>query len=408
MPELATSAPRVAPEPAAPPAAGLLQVLRSRPGAWAGIGDTAVDPGRDGAAHPLAGHAALLGGLQLGAAPDWRGRHAGGAPWAGIAAPVLSAGPAGGAGGAADPGAAAAVGPADAGPRTDWLLGGPACHSGRHGPVAWCHDGHWLFGRLELDEDDAAAAPGETALEAATRHGYAALFEVLAATGFPHLQRLWNYVPRINAVEQGMERYRQFNAGRQRAFLAAGHAAFAGAPAACALGVPAGPLRVAFLAGRVPAAPVENPRQVSAYHYPREFGPRAPTFSRAALGHAGPGRLALWVSGTASIVGHQSLHPGDVVAQAREAVANLRAVVGAAARRCTAALAVEQLQAVVYLRRPADRPAVQAALAELLGPAAPLLREAAWLQADICRAELLVEIEGHQFADGERLAEAVR
>ena len=40
---------------------------------------------------------------------------------------------------------------------------------------------------------------------------------------------------------------------------------------------------VYFLAGRTAPVFVENPRQVSAYHYRREYGTHSPSFSRAAL-----------------------------------------------------------------------------------------------------------------------------
>jgi hypothetical protein len=58
---------------------------------------------------------------------------------------------------------------------------------------------------------------------------------------------------------------------------------------------------------------------VSAYDYPRQYGPAAPSFSRAALT---PDPLLL-ISGTASIVGHASVHLGDVTAQLEETLANL-------------------------------------------------------------------------------------
>ena len=47
--------------------------------------------------------------------------------------------------------------------------------------------------------------------------------------------------------------------------------------------------------------PVENPRQVSAYRYPREYGPQSPTFARALLPPSP--RVPLLLSGTASIDG---------------------------------------------------------------------------------------------------------
>ena len=287
----------------------------------------------------------------------------------------------------------------------DVFLGGTIEAEGQCGQVRWCHDGHWLFGQLELDESHATIArlpePGQpSVLEELAHQAYRDIFATLAATGCKHLQRLWNYVPRINEDGGGLERYRQFNIGRQRAFLEAGRAAFDGAPAACALGTRDAPMCVRFLAGDSAPLPIENPRQVSAYRYPGEFGPRSPSFSRAALTDVGSGRVALLISGTASIVGHQSLHPCDVAAQTREALTNLRAVIAAARARCDAPFSLHALHCVVYVREPADQAAVRAVLDSELGSSAPAVRDAVWLRADICRRELLVEIEGHQIVPG--------
>ena len=208
-------------------------------------------------------------------------------------------------------------------------------------------------------------------------------------TGFAHLLRLWNYLPRINAETGGLERYRQFNIGRHLAFEAAGRLVMDSIPAASALGVSGGPLSVAFLAGRTPTRSIENPRQLSAFRYPADYGPCSPTFSRAALGRYA-GAEWLFVSGTASIVGHQSMHPGDPVAQTRELLANLDALL-AEASRCSAgpAYRLPELSARVYVRHPEHLAAVQAELARGLGGTAPRV----YLQADVCRADLLVEVE---------------
>ena len=203
--------------------------------------------------------------------------------------------------------------------------------AGSTGQVRWQRDAQWLLGAIDLDE-----AGGQGDLAALAQRAYRDLFDTLRLGGRPHLLRVWNYVPHINADGGGLERYRQFNAGRQQAFLDAGQAAFEGAPAACALGTRRGPLSVRFLAGLKPAVPLENPRQVSAYHYPNAYGPRSPTFSRAALIDVGADTLALEISGTASIIGHTTAHVGDVEEQARETLRNLQAVVAAACARSSA------------------------------------------------------------------------
>ena len=219
-------------------------------------------------------------------------------------------------------------------------------------------------------------------------------------TGCGHLLRIWNYLPRINADGGGLERYRQFNLGRQQAFVEAGQAAFEGAPAACALGIHRGALSIRFLAGRVAPLPVENPRQVSAYRYPPTYGPRSPTFSRAALAAIGGGDIALLISGTASILGHETVHLGDVRAQTRETVRNLAAVIAAAHEHTTARFDVAALDCVAYVRHVADAPVVRQVLEETLGKGAHTIRHAVYLEADICRQDLLVEIEAHAVAAG--------
>jgi len=261
----------------------------------------------------------------------------------------------------------------------------------RHGCVRFVVDGEWLYGCAEVDDD----ADG---MQAAAHRAYADLFQVLAQSSSPHLLRLWNYFPGINADGGGAERYRQFNAGRQQAFIEAHRSAFEGSPAACALGTHTGPLRVYFLAGRIPPLAIENPRQVSAYRYPDAYGPRSPTFSRAALAEIGAQRIVLFISGTASIVGHTTMHIGDVRRQTEESLANIAAVRAVAAERAGVPFPVEALTYTVYVRRPADLAVVREVFEQAVGAHSAAALDTIYLQADICRADLLVEIEAHGFA----------
>lgn len=276
----------------------------------------------------------------------------------------------------------------------DTPLGGTPQHTGRCGPVHWQHDGQWLLASLDLQPQP------DLPLAAQVQQGYLELFKTLRETGFTHPLRLWNYLPQINAELDGLERYRHFNLGRQQAFIEAGQAAFEGAPAACALGTQQGPLCIRVLAGRRPVLPLENPRQVSAYHYPSDYGPRAPTFSRAALADIGGGRQLLLISGTASIVGHATLHAGDPAAQLDETLNNLQALVDVASARGQTRFTLDDLHCTVYLRHPEQLALVRQGLQRRLGTNAALLCNAVYLQADICRRDLLVEIEAHAMAPG--------
>ncbi len=275
-----------------------------------------------------------------------------------------------------------------------WCSAGPFTE-GQCGAVRWRHNGHWLWGVADLPD-----APGEL-LAATVQSAYGDVFATLRQTGVAHLQRLWNYVPHIHDLDAGQERYRHFNRGRQQAFLAAGQAAFDGAPAACALGTPGGLLRLRFLAGRQAPVALENPRQVSAYRYPASYGPSSPTFSRAALVKASAGQVLLLISGTASITGHASQHVGDLPAQIDETLTNLQALLDTAHTRCTARFTLAALRCTAYLRHAEQAPVLRAHLARRLGADSPALQQLILLQAEVCRPDLLVEIEAYALAAGD-------
>jgi chorismate lyase/3-hydroxybenzoate synthase len=266
--------------------------------------------------------------------------------------------------------------------------------------LVWRHDGAFLFGVIRLAEGGFAGVAGKTPLQAATEAAYRSLFELIDGAGYRHLLRCWNYLADINGESEGLERYRQFNIGRQDAFLAHARETVGSVPAACALGTPAGDLLVFFLASRHAAQPVENPRQVSAYRYPADYGPRPPTFARATIVPLAE-RPLLLISGTASIVGHQTVHAGDVCAQTRESLANIAAVVAEAAQQSGREFRLGDLDYRVYLRHADDLAAARATIAEHFAAAglpAGGAPHVVCMQADVCRRDLLVEIEATGYA----------
>jgi len=272
-----------------------------------------------------------------------------------------------------------------------WRLEEPL-RSGRLGLVHFRAGEAALFGRIVIPEPSRDGANGEAAalLQQTTVDAYQEMFTALERLRYPHLLRIWNYLSAINEETELGERYRQFNTARRRAFLDSGRRVEGDVPAACALGSQSGsPLVIYFIATRTRSRAVENPRQVSAYHYPREHGPDRPIFSRAAIASDGVGEQ-LFISGTASIVGHRSIHVGDAAAQARETVANVNALIAAANLTAGGGIyAPEALKYKVYVRHDRDLPAIRAELNAGLHAGHPIT----YLQADICRSELLVEIE---------------
>lgn len=256
-----------------------------------------------------------------------------------------------------------------------WRAGAPVRH-GRDGDLRWSSDGEHLFFAIEVDE----AAHGGIA--AATASAYRRLGDFVADSGQPHILRLWNYLDAINEGDGDTERYRQFCDGRAIG-MAGGRSQY---PAASAIGRQDGVrvLQVYGLAARTDGAAVENPRQVSAWRYPRQYGPTSPTFARGM--RMGP--ESLLISGTAAVVGHASRHDGDAGAQLGETLVNLDSLLR------EAGLPDPQLGAGSLLKIYVRDPAYAASVDAFLRARIPALGTTLTLAGDICRRELLIEIDG--------------
>ncbi len=231
------------------------------------------------------------------------------------------------------------------------------------------------------DQDAAASA----------RQAYERMINWLRGQACRRWLRAWNYLPAINQGAGDQERYRRFCIGRGEALVAA-NMNERNMCAATAIGGDEPRFRLQVLAGRQSGQHIENPRQVSAYDYPRAYGPRSPAFARAtAIQQPGGGALLL-VSGTASVVGHETRHNGDTLAQLDEILLNLEALLTESARQLEQPALVDAIgrrpALRVYVRHPQDWPNVQARLSERW-PTARL----AGLRGDVCRSDLLVEVE---------------
>lgn len=245
-----------------------------------------------------------------------------------------------------------------------------------------------LFRSGELLLGYAAESLSTADLDGHTRRVYQ---RMLAATQGLHLYRVWNYVPQINAVVAGLEHYRAFCRGRSETLERSwGNEYKRLLPAASAVGCNDDRLTVVFAAGPNAPTHLENPEQIPAYEYPKEHGPRPPSFSRATLAAAN-GRRYLFVSGTAAIKGHATISPGALPEQVACTLDNLRLV-------SRAANVGDNLGAEggwtrhfkVYLRRAEDLLPARALLeGTLLLPT----DQVTWLRADVCRAALNIEIE---------------
>ena len=277
------------------------------------------------------------------------------------------------------PVAALSMPPIGPGPALEaWLTAAPAVY-GETGAIRHASAGPWLMGLGSWPAEDIAGA---------TRQAYRDIIGLIGDRQAGRLVRVWNYFPDINREQDGLERYRSFCLGRHEAFLESGLTLTEDLPAASAVGARDGRLWILFLAGRGHLTQVENPRQVSAFRYPPEYGPRSPSFSRA-VRFSAPGEDSLFISGTASILGHRTVHPGDPVAQCRTTLDNLRVLLDRAGAGSLDELGRRAVWKV-YLRHPGDYAAVGQCLREALDPETPIL----CVQGDICRADLRLEIEG--------------
>lgn len=261
------------------------------------------------------------------------------------------------------------------------------CSPLRVGPVLGAVSDDLAFGAITLDQAENAS------LEDIVEQAYLKIFDFMDAAGFAAPVRFWNYLTAITADDRGLERYRRFNIGRQKAFSARLRQALP--PAASGVGGFYGNSLIYFLAARQEATPIENPRQISAYQYPKIYGPQSPSFSRASA-YSQNAMQALFISGTASIVGHETRHAGDLPGQIAETIANLRALIGAAGQPGHPAPSPEtgNWALKIYLQNPDFRETVEPAIDAMFGAGTERL----YLHGEICRPGLLLEIEAFHSA----------
>ena len=202
---------------------------------------------------------------------------------------------------------------------------------------------------------------------------YMRLLAYLSTTAYPHLWYVWNLLPQI-------DRYGEFNEGRARAY--ARHAIAApGFPAATVVGTTDNVYTIYALAGARPGQFMENPRQVSAFNYPVCYSRQVPQFARAVRVDWGHERRLL-LSGTASIVGHASQHVNDLATQTAEIFNNISAMTDTIGP-------CQPLSLNAYVRGAPDAPVVLEQIQRMAPGATWCIR-----QAEMCRPELLVEING--------------
>ncbi|MEU5435972.1 FkbO/Hyg5 family chorismatase [Streptomyces sp. NPDC020719] len=248
--------------------------------------------------------------------------------------------------------------------------------------LAYANDGQYLFIAGLLPEQDVYTPP--------VRNLYEKAFALVNHLGYAHIFRMWNFIGDIvGSNAEGMEVYQDFVQGRAQAFETYKGRGTAHMPAATGIGTRDRGIAFFLLAScqDVPRH-VENLKQTPAYHYPEDYGPKPPSFARATiLGDT------LYVSGTASIRGHETVHKGDVESQTRVVLDNIAHLVSRenlAAQSIDGGHELKDLRLIkVYVRHDSHIPAVRATCEEALGTGV----EVKYLNVAVCRDDLLVEIE---------------
>ena len=256
------------------------------------------------------------------------------------------------------------------------------------GNISYARNSEFVFGSIKLQETKTDR------LEYLAFSAYKEILNFIDRMKYPSLVRCWNYFPDINQETNGIERYKLFCAGRHDAFAEKYKSIDHFLPAGSAVGSESGPLTINFIATRNQSGKhIENPRQVSAYQYPEDYGHRSPSFARATYVDWGENKH-IYVAGTASIVGHKSYHNDNPLQQIDEIYKNLDSLLD----HCSVVVnggteKVDSEDALViktYIRDAELFPLVRNRMDKKLADPQSIL----YLIGDICRKELLLEVEG--------------
>ena len=213
---------------------------------------------------------------------------------------------------------------------------------------------------------------------------YQDIAELLQAEHYV-LLRAWHYLPQLSQAAD----YQIFCNARAQAFTALKPNCYC---AATVIGTDSDCGVVYFIATRKAGITVNNPRQTLPHLYPKHYVEPAPMFARATLKQWGSD-YHLYISGTAAIVGHASLHKGDADAQLGEVLHNVETLLDEASQSSKM-----QLKNLQHIKLYADK-----SVADDITPLVDkyLARQTSLqiFEGQMCRPELLVEMEAMVVSD---------
>ena len=219
---------------------------------------------------------------------------------------------------------------------------------------------------------------------------------------FNHIVRQWNFIGNILDIskegEKKYQNYQIFNEVRSEFYKT--YRTIKGFPAATGIGMKHNGVAIDFLAiaktDSIISCPIENPQQINPYSYGHEklIGTlkQVPQFERAKLIVNGSSST-LFVSGTASIIGQDTVGKDDLTKQTQVTIENIRTI---SDKKNLIGYIKEEIKYPeiysyirVYVKYLSDIPKVRSICLEHYGDIPSV-----FIQADVCRNDLLVEIEG--------------
>jgi enamine deaminase RidA (YjgF/YER057c/UK114 family) len=231
-----------------------------------------------------------------------------------------------------------------------------------------------------------------------------------AGSGFDEVVRTWFYLGEITESEGDSQRYKELNRARADFYKTIQFHCSPSQPsipqgiypASTGIGMRGTQLVAGCLALNTGVreaffVSLENPQQTPAYAYHPRYSPQSPKFSRAVALVLG-NHVTTWLSGTASVVHSVSRHSGDIQKQTEQTIENMERLISAenfgfhGVKNAGAELS-HLAKIRVYLKRAEDFAACKAVCDRRFGPV-----PAIYAVADVCRPELLVEIEGVAFS----------
>lgn len=220
---------------------------------------------------------------------------------------------------------------------------------------------------------------------------------------FNHIVRQWNYIGNILEMNNGFQNYQIFNEVRSEFYKK--YRTVHGFPAATGIGMKLGGVNIDFCAVMADEAiliePIENPNQVNAYEYDQEVlrgmpceglsVKHPPQFERALL-LTRKVNSTLFISGTASILGQNTVGIDDIEKQTFVTIDNINKLTD---QKRTGQLFSgaepdwgKFILLRVYVKSQEDFSIVQAICTDKFPEVQMTL-----IESDICRDNLLVEIE---------------